>query len=227
MGTSTRARLWPVLALLAAIALHPTDARADRVDINDPSVLGPVLFTQNFANPGVFEDFFIRNEVRYTAGIYSYIYAVQSNSEFPGFFGNRMLSFSVTGHPLEETWGAINNSNSYWHPQHIGEGSTLPVSSVRPIHDGFLVVPEPISHREDRSKFAVIYVQSSLRPLLDGTLVYSGAGQDCNGTTGECFDLFARRSYDDVLIPTPEPASIVLFGLGLGALIARRRATKA
>ena len=76
-----------------------------------------------------------------------------------------MLSFSVTGHPLEETWGAINNSSSYWHPEHVGEGSTYPVDSVRPIYDGFIVVPEPISvsaSEQDRMRFAVVYVQSSL-----------------------------------------------------------------
>ena len=94
-----------------------------------------------------------------------------------------MLSFSVTGHPLEETWGAINNSSSYWSPEHVGEGSTYPVASVTPIYDGFMVVPEPISEgarEQDRMRFAVVYVQSPLRPSIDGTLVYRGTGGDCN-----------------------------------------------
>jgi len=185
MVTFARSRLWPVLALLASIALHPTDARAARVDINDPSVLGPVLLAQDFVHhSSSSDDVFIRTEVRLTAGTYSYIYAVQSDSECCFFFGNRMLNFSVTGHPLGETWGAINNSSSYWHPEHIGEGSTYPVDSVTPIHDGFIVVPEPIrlgAPSQDRSRFAVIYVQSSLHPSIDGNLVYRGGGETAMG----------------------------------------------
>ena len=43
MVTNARSRFWPVLLLLTAIMLvHPPSARADRIDIDDPSVLGPL-----------------------------------------------------------------------------------------------------------------------------------------------------------------------------------------
>ena len=43
MVTNARPRVWPVLLLLTAIMLvHPPSARADRIDIDDPSILGPV-----------------------------------------------------------------------------------------------------------------------------------------------------------------------------------------
>ena len=46
MVTIDRPRVWPVLLLLTAIMLvHPPSARADRIDIDDPSVLGPVVLS--------------------------------------------------------------------------------------------------------------------------------------------------------------------------------------
>ena len=43
-GYDRSARVWPVLLLLTAIMLvHPPSARAERIDINDPALLGPVL----------------------------------------------------------------------------------------------------------------------------------------------------------------------------------------
>ena len=224
MVTIDRPRVWPVLFLLTAIMLvHPPSARADRIDINDPSGPGPVVFTKDFL-----QESFIRTEVRLIAGTYSYIYAVQSNSDSPGIYGPRMLSFSVTGHPLEETWGAINNSSSYWSPEHV-EGSTYPVASVTPIYDGFMVVPEPISEgasEQDRMRFTVIYVQSPLRPSFDGTLVYRGIGGDCNFATGECFDVLSRDIVSEMVAPVPEPGTIGLFGLGLATLAAKVRASR-
>ena len=47
MVTNARSRFWPVLLLLTVIMLvHPPSALADRIDIDDPSVLGPVVSTQ-------------------------------------------------------------------------------------------------------------------------------------------------------------------------------------
>ena len=80
------------------------------------------------------------------------------------------------------------------------------MNSVTPIYDGFMVVPEPIplgAREQDRMRFAVVYVQSPLRPSIDGTLVYRGAGGDCNGETGECFDLFSRRTFNETVAPVP------------------------
>ena len=49
MVTIARPRVWPILLFLTAIMLvHPPSARADRIDIDDPSVLGPVVLTQDF-----------------------------------------------------------------------------------------------------------------------------------------------------------------------------------
>ena len=232
MDRHARSRFWPVLLLLTAIMLvYPPSARADRIDINDPSVLGPVVLTKDLGGTFGIDDFFIRTEVRLTAGTYSYIYAVQSNSDSPGEFYQRMVSFSVTGHPLEETWGAINNSSSYWTPEdaeHV-EGSTYPVDSVRPIYDGFIVVPEPIPERsseQDRMRFAVIYVQSSLPPSIHGTVVYRGVGGACDLLDNECFDVTSSVHRDGFAVPTPEPGTIGLFGLGLAGLAAKLRASR-
>ena len=89
MVTHACSRFWPVLLLLTAIMLvHPPGARAERIDVNDPSVLGPVLQSINLGepNPDGFDSSLI-TEVRYAAGIYSYISAIQTSPCFPSGFG--------------------------------------------------------------------------------------------------------------------------------------------
>ena len=73
--------------------VHPPSARADRIDIDDPSVLGPVVLTKDFVQDTDSEVFFIRTEVRLTAGTYSYIYAVQSRQRITGYFGPEDVEF--------------------------------------------------------------------------------------------------------------------------------------
>jgi hypothetical protein len=83
--TIDRSRVWPVLLLLTAILLvHPPSARAARIDINDPSVLGPVLQSTDLGEP--FLSSSLVTEVRYAAGIYSYISAIQTSPIFPFAF---------------------------------------------------------------------------------------------------------------------------------------------
>ncbi len=115
MVTNARSRCWPILLLLTAIMLvHPPSARADRIDINDPTALGPVLLSDEIIGYNPYET--IVAEVRYQGGIYSYIYAVSSTPYFPGTLCCEagMVSFAVTGHPLEDTWGAIYSSDVFW-----------------------------------------------------------------------------------------------------------------
>jgi hypothetical protein len=125
--------------------VHPPSARADRIDINDPTLLGPVLQSVDLNNQGFNDLERLISEVRYAAGIYSYIFAVQTSPYFPCGFGKcegegELVSFAVTGHPLGGTWGAINSSNEPW----AGEsnpvsGPTNTVVSMTPLHDGFRV----------------------------------------------------------------------------------------
>ena len=131
MVTIARSRFWPVLLLLTAIMLvHPPGARAERIDINDPSVLGPVLQSIDLGepNPDGFSSSLI-TEVRYAAGIYSYISAIQTSPYFPSGSGlsegePQLLSFAVTGHPLEGTWGAIHSSEYAVEQRRFGPTNT-------------------------------------------------------------------------------------------------------
>jgi hypothetical protein len=101
MVTIDRPRVCPVLLLLTAIMLvHPPSAHADRIDIDDPSELGSVVLSIDLGDAGFLQG--LISEVRFAAGIYSYIYAIQASPYFPGE-NNDVLSFSVIGHPLEET----------------------------------------------------------------------------------------------------------------------------
>ena len=85
MVTIARSRLWPVLLVLTALMLvHPPSARAERIDIDDPALLGPVLQSIDLnGNGGAFGYEHLITEVRYAAGVYSYVYAIQTSPYFP------------------------------------------------------------------------------------------------------------------------------------------------
>jgi PEP-CTERM motif len=223
MVTNARPRAWSVLLLLTALMLvHPPSARADRIDIDDPTLLGPVLQSVDLNNRGVNDYERLISEVRYAAGIYSYIFAVQTSPYFPAGFGQsegegELVSFAVTGHPLGGTWGAINSSNEPWAGESIPVHPTNTVVSMTPLHDGFLVVPE----RNNSSTFTVVYMQSPRPPSDHGILTYTGRSYCFSEPF--CFDENGDRVYeydslqrDGAFVPTPEPGTIGLFGLGFG-----------
>ena len=189
-------------------------------------MLGPVLFSidqgANWAGDHLV------SEVRYSAGIYSYVYAVQTSPWFPSgwytYDGEpELLSVSVTGHPLGDTWGAIYSSNVFWGGEGFPTGTVL---SMMAIDDGFMMIPGP----NGATSYTVFYSQSTLRPATDGTLTYT-ARSYC-GTPEHippCWDENGNRIYEygsfdmTVFAPVPEPASFLLLGSGLAALVARRR----
>ena len=233
MVTIARPRVWPILLFLTAIMLvHPPSARADRIDINDPSLLGPVLQSVDLNHHA--NDYYERliTEVRYAAGIYSYIFAVQTSPYFPAGFGQsegegELVSFAVTGHPLGGTWGAINSSNEPWASDQIPVNQTNTVVSMTPLNDGFVVVPE----RNSSGSFTVVYIQSPRPPSEHGILTYTGRSYcfsepfcfDENGVRLYEYDSYQR---DGAFVPTPEPGTIGLFGLGLASLAAKLRANR-
>ena len=104
-------------ALTALLLLGSTiPAFAGRIDIDDPALLGSVLFSIN-VNRG-FEYERLITEVRYAAGTYSYVYAVQTSPYFPLLVWDEgepsLVSVAVEGRPLAGTWGAIYTSASVW-----------------------------------------------------------------------------------------------------------------
>jgi hypothetical protein len=219
-------RLWLVLSFLPALVLvHPPSARADRIDIDDPSELGSLVFRENFGTD-VFNNSKIA-DVRYAAGIYSYIYAIQTSPHFPGSGDdNELLSFAVRGHSLEETWGAIRHTDPTWSDGFLNP-QAVTVESITPVFDGFLVVPGP--NRD--GVWTVVYMQSP-RPLSQhGILTYTARGcildfpvfDECRLPENIVTDSFQQGGF---AVPTPEPASFVLFGLGLAALAAKLQASR-
>ena len=123
----------------------------------------------------------------------------------------------MTGHPLEETWGAIYTSSSVWG----GFGApTNTVVSMTPLHDGFLVVPEG----NGAGSFTVVYMQSALPPSRDGILTYTGRVRDRDQDPPVVRTESFQRG--DAFVPVPEPGTIGLVGLGLAGLAAKLRASR-
>ena len=220
MVTNARSRVWLVMLVLTAIMLvHPPSARADRIDIDDPSVLGSVLHSVDLGDRGSLQG--LITEVRYAAGIYSYIYAIQTSPYLPSTFccEPTLLRFTVTGHSLEETWGAVNSSNGMWDDEgNPVSGPTNTVVSMTPVHNGFLVVPEG----NGAGSFTVVYMQSPLLPSQNGILTYTGRviDHDHGGVV-----ITESEQWNGAFVPTPEPGTIGLFGLGLATLAAKLRAS--
>jgi hypothetical protein len=223
------------LILTAFLALASViHAQAARIDIDDPALLGPVLVSID-VNGGDLEQ--IVTEVRFDAGIYSYIYAVQSSPYFPSGFGQNegeaaLVSFAVTGRPLGQTWGAIDTNDSIWG----GFGNpTEIVESISPIDDGFIAIRENAS---GSAIFAVVYWQSPLPPAFNGRLTYTGRNY-CYSKPF-CYEdgiyhedggsyRYDVDSFDTtVFAPVPEPASILMVAAGLAGLAqtVRRRKRK-
>lgn len=220
MITTTRTRVGLVLFVaVTSLLVRPPDAGANRVDITEPAVLGPLVLRGEIYVPNDYERAMV--DVHFANGIYSYVYAVSSSPYFPvtGCCEAGIVSFSVAGHPLGTTWGAINGSDVSWtafpdHPR-----PTLRVESITPFHDGFLVVPL------GSGRYTAVYMQSPLPPRRNGTFTYTGRVVDYDDDENGIVRV-ESFSYDGVLAPVPEPVSFVLFGLGLAGLAAHRRLTR-
>ena len=222
MVTIDRPRVWSVLLLLTAILLVLRPAPAP---IASTSTIHPFWVPCCSATSCDANDFERRvAEVRYQDGIYLYIYAVSSTPYFPGTAccEASMVSFAVTGHPLEDTWGAIYSDDMYWAPDNDNNprGPTAEVSSISPIFDGFLVVSQP-----GTGQMAVVYMQSPLPPSRHGILTYTGRVRDFDQDPEGIVRIESSQT-DNVLVATPEPGTIGLLGLGLAGLAAKLRASR-
>ena len=98
-------------------------------------------------------------------------------------------------------------------------GPTNTVVSMTPVHNGFLVVPEG----NGSAVFTVVYMQSPRPPSDHGILTYTGRVIDHDHGGVVITDSFQR---DGFAVPTPEPGTIGLFGLGLASLAAKLRASR-
>ena len=159
------------------------------------------------------------NEVRFANGLYSYIYAIQSGRYFPdGDTDPSLVSYSITGHPLEDTWGAIRSSDEFWRHEYA-VNPTAAVSRIDRIHDGFIVIPTGAFE----GQFTVVYVQSPLHPVLRGMLTYTAYNIEVDYDTGERTRIYDSYSKPGFVVPTPEPGSVILFASGLAAIVMSRR----
>ena len=220
MVSRTCSRYARLLFLVAALA-PAAAASAERVDITDPTVLGDVVLSID-RGQSENEDSQV-TEVRFANGVYSYIYAIQSGRYFPeGDTDPRLVSYSMTGHPLEDTWGAIRSSDEFWRGDYFPL-ATNAVDRIDRIHDGLLVIP--LNPYE--GQFTVVYAQSTLPPRLKGVLAYTAYNIEVDFDTGQetrIYDTFRKSGF---LVPTPEPGSLILFGTGLAAIVMNRRRRRA
>jgi hypothetical protein len=222
----TLAGPWRSALLVLPLALAcPGAARADRVDIADPTLLGDVVRYIDLGEPE-YESSLV-SEVRFRrdaagVGVYSYVYAVQSGRYFPaGESDPRLLSYGVTEFPSfspASRHGAILSTDTFWRGEFV-PNPTATIRDVTALDDGFLVIPGP----SFEGQFIVLYVESRNAPVARGLLTYTARNFEVDYETGERIYVTDSFRRDGMLVPTPEPGSIVLFGSGLAALVIRHR----